>query len=595
MFKLKKLLLPAIIGLTIGVLVVAAHLLLRSTINGKFPPNTTISNIDVAYKTPDQAEQMLKDAADKYLASPLKISLNDKILETTPQEIGVEILSNRTVKITKEINANRMSIFDWLKFFQIAPQNTDIIVNINLATLRAKLDEEFALSTLAPLSANFYFDENYKLAISEEAPGQTLDEQKLISDLKAAAKALDPKPITLNLSDEAPQITKEILEEQFEETRETLRHEFVLIDPIYSDDWYISLIDHLDWVTFVEKEVVSFDEFPILKSEKQTAVEIDQNKLNEYIDAEISKWLDVEAEDVSIYTDEEGKVIIEGKGGDGLKIQRANLKKAIELAVMHKIKDIEIPVQKLEPKITVSKDLEELGIIERIGIGHSSYYRSPSNRVHNIKVGASQFEGLLIAPGDVFSFNTSLGRVDGTTGYRKELVIKPEGTIPEYGGGICQVSTTMYRAALFTGLPMVERNEHSYAVSYYSQVLGDGLDATIYLGGADLKFTNDTENHILIQTYTKDDYELFIIFYGTSDGRTIEMEGPYLSGYNSPGPTQYIETDKIPLGSTKQVGNAHTGFKVLWYRYIYFPDKEPIIETISTNYKATPTKVWVGI
>ena len=195
----------------------------------------------------------------------------------------------------------------------------------------------------------------------------------------------------------------------------------------------------------------------------------------------------------------------------------------------------------------------------------------------------------------MFSFNQNLGAVDGRNGYKKELVIKKEGTIPEYGGGICQVSTTMFRSVLFGGLPVVERNEHSYAVRYYSQVLGDGLDATIYLGGADLKFENNTEQHILIQTFTESDYELYIVFYGTPDGRDVELEGPYLSNYHYPGPTVYIDTDKIAEGQTKQVEKPHTGFNVLWYRHLTDKDGNKTSEPVETRYRAIPAKIWVGV
>ena len=152
----------------------------------------------------------------------------------------------------------------------------------------------------------------------------------------------------------------------------------------------------------------------------------------------------------------------------------------------------------------------------------------------------------------------------------------------------------MYRAALLSGLPIVERNEHSYAVSYYSQILGHGLDATIYLGGSDLRFENNTENHILIQTYVENDYELYIVFYGTDDGRKTELEGPFLSNYHRPGPTMYIDTSSLYVGETKQVEKPHTGFKAIWYRHLELADGSKLTEEIETNYQAVPAKIWVG-
>ena len=152
----------------------------------------------------------------------------------------------------------------------------------------------------------------------------------------------------------------------------------------------------------------------------------------------------------------------------------------------------------------------------------------------------------------------------------------------------------MFRTVLLSGLPVTERNEHSYAVSYYSQVLGHGLDATIYLGGADFRFENDTGQHVLIQTYTENDYELYIVFYGTKDGRSVELEGPYLSNYHSPGATMYIDTDRLFVGETKQVEKPHTGFSALWYRHLVLPDGTTEVKAIETNYRAVPKKIWVG-
>jgi vancomycin resistance protein YoaR len=175
-----------------------------------------------------------------------------------------------------------------------------------------------------------------------------------------------------------------------------------------------------------------------------------------------------------------------------------------------------------------------------------------------------------------------------------ELVIKPEGTIPEYGGGICQVSTTVYRAAVFAGLPIVERHPHSYAVTYYSQILGHGLDATIYLGGADLRFTNDTGNSMLMQAYVKDDYELYIVIYGTNDGRVVEMDGPYISNHHGAGPTVYVDSPNLKKGTQKQTEKAHGGFDALWYRNITLKNGEKIKEEIKSAYKAMPAKILTG-
>jgi vancomycin resistance protein YoaR len=195
--------------------------------------------------------------------------------------------------------------------------------------------------------------------------------------------------------------------------------------------------------------------------------------------------------------------------------------------------DILLPVAVTKP--TIGNDAaEELGIRELLGIGETDFSGSPPNRIHNIRVGAARFNGILVKPGEEFSFNALLGPVGPETGYKPELVIKQDKTVPEYGGGLCQVSTTAFRAAVFSGLPITERRNHAYIVRYYNP---PGFDATIYPPHPDLRFINDTEGHILIQTSVSGT-KLRFEFYGTSDGRNVEIIGP----------TVY---DKRPDGSAK--------------------------------------------
>ncbi len=624
--NVKHLLISILAGLLIGGGIIWGNYFLRVYSDGRMPVNTHIANISISFMTPYEARAELIKAVENYKLTPVTFTLGEKKADIAPLDLGVEILIDETIDL---LNPEKAGSVNLLKFFLLSDsKNLEPIVRVDRLKMHETLDKNFNLAKIAPKPATFYFNENDKLAITQEDEGFILNEQKVLALLNSEAKNLNlnlkadknlnfdfnplqvsienlpehrklPKietanqKITLTGTFTKPLVTEEALNGQFEEMREQINHEFILVDPIYSDDWYESLARHFDWITFVANE----DPYNLIEGNENlppVLIKINMEKLNEFIDAEISEWLDVKPEKVNIYKNDEGEIVIEGNGIDGLKVERPQLKESIEKALIDRTKEIVIPVTAIEPEVTVSKELEALGITERIGVGHTSYYGSPSNRVHNIKTGASKFNGKIIAPDEVFSFNTNLGAVNGATGYRKELVIKQEGTIPEYGGGLCQVSTTMYRAALFTGLPIVARTEHSYAVRYYSQVMGHGLDATIYLGGADLKFRNDTGSHILIQSYVKDNYELYFIFYGTKDGRKVEMEGPYLSNYHSPGGTQYIETTTLPPGAKKQVEIPHTGFDAVWYRYVTDKNGNTIKEPIITNYRAIPAKILVG-
>ncbi|KKQ53187.1 MAG: VanW family protein [Parcubacteria group bacterium GW2011_GWD2_38_11] len=169
-------------------------------------------------------------------------------------------------------------------------------------------------------------------------------------------------------------------------------------------------------------------------------------------------------------------------------------------------------------------DVNDLGVSSLIGEGTSNFKGSPSNRIFNIKVATQRFNGLLIKPGEEFSFVKNLGEVDGEHGYLPELVIKNNVTEPEFGGGICQVSTTAFRAAIYSGLKITARRNHAYPVSYYNP---QGMDAAVYVPNPDLRFVNNTPNHILIQTKIVGT-QLTFSFYGTDDGRKTTVDGPYI-------------------------------------------------------------------
>jgi vancomycin resistance protein YoaR len=215
-------------------------------------------------------------------------------------------------------------------------------------------------------------------------------------------------------------------------------------------------------------------------------------------------------------------------------------------------KSAALQVDETYPKTQLG-DLNSLGINQLIGEGVSGFAGSPKNRRHNIAVGITKFQGVLIAPGQTFSFDDDLGPVTADAGFLPELVIKgSQGTIPELGGGLCQVSTTTFRAAMAAGLPITDRRNHAYAVSYYSP---QGTDATIYPGSADLKFINNTPGTILIWPYEKDSNTLVFDFYGTSDNRQVTLEKPVVYDRQSDGSmkatwTRLVIKDGITSTST---------------------------------------------
>jgi len=259
--------------------------------------------------------------------------------------------------------------------------------------------------------------------------------------------------------------------------------------------------------------------------------------------------------------------------------------------VLNPNRRVVLPVIITEPKITLAQT-NDLGVDMLLARGISDFSGSPRNRRHNIAVGAARFDGILIPPGESFSFLKALGDVNASTGYLPELVIKGDETVPEYGGGLCQVSTTAFRAILKSGLPVDARRNHSYRVVYYEPA---GTDATIYQPYPDLKFTNDTEGYIMMDTYIAGN-QLFFDFYGTETGRNVKIDGPYIFNVTAYPEPLYIDTSTIPVDEIQQIDSAHRGADAVLYREIYDENGKLISkDTFNSHYIPWPAKYLRGV
>lgn len=173
-----------------------------------------------------------------------------------------------------------------------------------------------------------------------------------------------------------------------------------------------------------------------------------------------------------------------------------------------------------------------------IAEGISVFTGSPASRIHNIALAATKLDGYVVEPGEEFSFLKAVGPINYGTGFRSSLIIFGDRTIWGIGGGICQVSTTMFRAAFWSGLPIVERHQHSYRVSYYEKDGSPpGFDAAIFNPGLDLRFVNDSDHPILIQAHVDDQaMELRITLRGRNLHRKVDMLPVVKRNVIEPGP-----------------------------------------------------------
>lgn len=259
-------------------------------------------------------------------------------------------------------------------------------------------------------------------------------------------------------------------------------------------------------------------------------------------------------------------------------------------------RELELVIHQTDPKVTLA-ETNDLGIEELLGFGESFYRGSIAPRLHNIGVASEKLSMTIIPPGKKFSFNQVVGRIDGSTGYRQAYVIRSGRTLMEFGGGVCQVSTTMFRAMLDAGVNITRRLPHSYRVRYYEIDNQPGFDATVYSGDVDLRFINDTPGHILIIAEA-DSVQAYmnIRIYGTNDNRTVEIENYKQWGYTSPPPAEDIPDPSLAPGERRQVENAIPGLKTSFDWVVYDAESEVMHEkTFFSHYRAWGAKFLVGI
>jgi vancomycin resistance protein YoaR len=251
---------------------------------------------------------------------------------------------------------------------------------------------------------------------------------------------------------------------------------------------------------------------------------------------------------------------------DGRQLQRGDL----ALALIETLTKIESGKIEPEQKLTVAfkilpaeislDELNDLGIRERLGIGNSTFFHSIPNRVSNVALTSQRLHATLVAPGEDFSFNRAVGEISRNTGYKPAYVISGGRTVLGDGGGVCQVSTTTFRAALNAGLPITKWKAHSYRVGYYEQNSQPGFDATVYSPSTDLSFRNDTGRYLVVATSVDiENRFLAVEIWGTSDGRKSEISGYRLYNQTGAPAPAYVPDPSLPKGTTKQIDFSAPG------------------------------------
>jgi vancomycin resistance protein YoaR len=424
--------------------------------------------------------------------------------------------------------------------------------------------------------------ENNKFSIQKETYGQKIDYQAGLHKLEQNLTVLDNSEIKLYAEIDKPQILLEDAQGKEEKAEKILEGAPFLLT-LKDNQWWISKDDLADWITLKRN-----NSFSILK--EKIIVGLDHEKITQYLEENVAPNVNIEPIEAK-FEIKDGKVVEFQNSRDGFGVNIESSIKKIEYELIEGCvanpsetcgdqKDkIELATHELKSTVR-TEEINDLGIKEIIGTGHSNFAGSPKNRRHNIATGAEAVNGTLIKPDEEFSLIETLGDITAETGYLPELVIKGDETIPEYGGGLCQVGTTMFRATTASGMPVTLRRNHSYRVSYYEPA---GTDATIYDPWPDYRFLNDSPYHILIQSRIEGD-DLYFDFWSTEDGRIASSSQPVIYNITKPKPTKIVETLNLPPGEKKCTESSHNGADAYFDYNVTYPNGEVKEERFTSHY-----------
>lgn len=550
---------------------------------GRIVPNVIVAGVRVGGLSMSEAKERLAGIFETKAPTDILIEGPGEKRETvTQKKLAITYDAKKSAEAAFAVGRGESAgqrIFDRLKAL-VVPAKLPAFFDYDEEVL-ATLTKAFGESVEDPEQEARIVIENGRLTVTPEKAGKRLQSSEPTAGILHRFGYLDRSPLRLELREVIPTVTKEKAETVKEEVARIVEKPVTLSWAKKTFTWDAQTI-----LAFIELASSRDPARPVVAMVNETKVRAAVDALGGEIDQRaVDAKLRIEGGRASTFTaSTSGLTLDRDKAVNDVVLTLEALRTGTDGSA------IALSVKETLPAVR-TETINDLGIKELIGRGTTSFAGSPPNRIHNISVGASAFNGILIKPGETFSTVKALGNIDESTGYKPELVIKEDRLKPELGGGLCQVSTTLFRAVLNAGLPVVERKNHSFRVSYYEPPIG--MDATIYDPAPDLKFTNDTPGYVLIQTKVSGT-KLTFEFYGTSDGRVAVTTTPRAYAYTDPGDPVYIEDPSLAPGETKQIEKAVPGASADFTYTVRRDGKVIFQKTFTSKYVAWKAKYLVG-
>jgi len=561
---------------------------LSAKYKGVILPNTFAAGVDLGGKTHLEAAVALNSAFDAYVAQGFafvadgtKIRIDaDGIASSDATQALATLDTDATIEAALRRGHSKNAFVDAAVAFGslFIRKDSDLKTDIDEVGFTGALKEKLA-HLEQPLVEPALEWTDGRFAVTPGKKGEIFDLAAGIAAVRDRLATLSDREIVMKSHDAAPSVSDASANVAAGKAEALLLNVPLTLT---SDDksWTVATSTRAAWLTVV--------------SENGDAIlAVSKDKLKEYLGT-MRAEIEVAPQDAR-FEITNGRASAFAESRDGISIDEDKLVAALKDDWIRGGKtSVLIPLAVQKSQVS-TESVNDLGIKDVLGIGTSTFYGSHAARIKNLKNALRKLNGLLIKPDEEFSLVAALQPFTLEGGWVPEKVIKGTEIKSEIGGGACQIGTTTFRTAMNSGLPILERQNHSLVVSYYNDLNGNpGTDATIYDPSPDFRFKNDTGHYILFQTVIDEKKQsLTFTFWGTKDGRKGSYTPPLVSKWYPAGAGKTTLTTDLAPGK-KDCQAAFRGADASFIYTVVKPDGTEESRVFTSHYRPLGAICMVG-
>ncbi|MDI6715694.1 MAG: VanW family protein [Actinomycetota bacterium] len=535
-----------------------------------------IAGVSVGGKNKSELFKEIDSIVQVLEEKKVSVIYKEKSWAASPSELDVRINRDKTFKAAYKLGrrGNFLQIIVERISLWLRPRNIEPIYDTNSKKFNAFIKKISKDVNRSAEDAKIKIVET-RAVVTNSKNGLEVDKKVLIERLVKAYASKSATRVNLPVKIVKPDITEDKLSKTKDVVETMIRNPLII--KYKNLKWVATTQNIKDWIDF--KKVRNGDSWSL-------NIIFNKEELSTYL-KELTKDLVIPPKDAEFKIVGDKVEIVPSQDGAEIDLEKAYIDIS-EACKREDAREVMISMKTVEPKLS-TEDAKKMGIKEKVSSYKTFFNPRQYSRVHNIQLLGSELDGKILAPGEVFSFNKTIGPRTAAKGYKEAPAILNGELVPALGGGVCQVATTLFNTVFFGGYEVVERHNHSFFISHYPT----GRDATVSYDGPDLKFKNSSPYYVLIKVITTP-RSIEISFYSTSEGYKVSYTTIGPNNYK-PFQTKIIEDPTLPKGQRKVFDPGESGRDVTVYRYVYKGDKLVRKDKFFSRYVSKKEIVRVGI